>query len=154
MTPLALLDPDTAFGWANTIALLAWIALALSPASARWTPWVWRITGRALPVFFGGVYVALLALHWRGEGGFNSLDEVRAMFAVPGALTAGWVHYLAFDLFVGTWIAERSVQLGLGHAWVIPLLLMTFLFGPLGLLAFVLVRALRRPLKWQPGVPT
>ena len=75
------------------------------------------------------------------------------MFAVPGALTAGWVHYLAFDLFVGTWISERSARLGLGHAWVIPLLLMTFMFGPLGLLAFVLLRALRDPtsLKWQPG---
>ena len=96
---------------------------------------------------------AYTQFHWRGEGGFNSLDDVRAMFAVPGALTAGWVHYLAFDLFVGTWIAERSARLGLGHPWVIPLLLMTFLFGPLGLLAFVLLRALRDPtsLKWQPG---
>src|SRR5690606_37973028 len=120
---------------------------------AGWTPWVWRITGRVLPVVFSVVYGALLALHWRGEGGFNSLADVRAMFAVPGALTAGWVHYLAFDLFVGTWIAERSARLGLGHPWVIPLLLMTFLLGPLGLLAFVLLRALRDPtsLKWQPG---
>lgn len=153
MTPLALLDPDTAFGWANTLALLAWLSLALSPAKARWTPWIWRITGRALPVAFGMVYGALLALHWRGEGGFNSLDDVRAMFAVPGVLAAGWVHYLAFDLFVGTWISERSAQLGIGHGWVLPLLLLTFMLGPLGILFFVLVRALRRPasLKWQPG---
>lgn len=66
---------------------------------------------------------------------------------------AGWVHFLAFDLFVGTWIAERSAQLGLSHGGVVPLLLMTFMLGPLGLLAFVLMRALRRPaaLKWQPG---
>lgn len=153
MTLLTLLEPDTAFGWTSSAALLAWIALVLSPSRAGWTPWVWRITGRVLPVVFGVVYVALLALHWRGEGGFNSLADVRAMFAVPGALTAGWVHYLAFDLFVGTWIAERSARLGLGHLWVIPLLLMTFMFGPLGLLAFVLLRALRDPtsLKWQPG---
>jgi hypothetical protein len=153
MTPMNFLEPDTTFAWTNAVALLAWIALVLSPPRARWTPWVWRITGRALPVAFAGVYVALLAIHWRGEGGFNSLDDVRALFAVPGALTAGWVHYLAFDLFVGTWIAERSARLGLGHPWVIPLLLMTFMLGPLGLLAFVLLCALRDPtsLKWQPG---
>ena len=80
MTLLTLLEPDTAFGWTSSAALLAWIALVLSPPRARWTPWV-------------------------------------------------------------------------GHPWVIPLLLMTFLFGPLGLLAFVLLRALRDPtsLKWQPG---
>lgn len=153
MTLLTFLEPDTAFGWTSSVALLAWIALVLSPPKVRWTPWVWRITGHVLPVVFGLVYVALLVFHWRGEGGFNSLDDVRAMFAVPGALTAGWVHYLAFDLFVGTWIAERSARLGLGHLWVIPLLLMTFMFGPLGLLAFVLLRALRDPtsLKWQLG---
>lgn len=153
MTTLALLDPDTTFGLVNPVAALAWLALVLSPPQARWTPWVWHITGRALPVAFGVVYVALLALHWRGEGGFSSLDEVRSLFAVPGALAAGWVHYLAFDLFVGTWIAERSAQVGLGHVWVVPLLLMTFMLGPLGLLAFVLARALRKPasLSWQPG---
>lgn len=153
MTSMHFLHPETAFSWSSSLALLAWLALAFSPSKARWTPGVWRITGRALPVAFGVVYVALLALHWRGEGGFNSLDEVRALFAVPGALAAGWVHYLAFDLFVGTWIAERSAQLGLGHVWVVPLLLMTFMLGPLGLLAFVLVRALRKPasLHWQTG---
>jgi hypothetical protein len=156
MTAWLVMDPDTAFGWSNSVAALAWIALVLSPSKARWTPWVWRITGRALPVAFGVVYAALLGFHWRGEGGFNNLDDVRALFAVPGALAAGWVHYLAFDLFVGTWIAERSAQLGLSHGWVIPLLLMTFMLGPMGLLGFVLVRALLRPasLKWQPGAVT
>jgi hypothetical protein len=148
-----MLDPDTVFRLANTAALLAWIALILSPPRRRWTPWVWRIAGRALPLALSGLYVALLAVHWRGQGGFGSIAEVRALFDVPGALVAGWVHYLAFDLFVGAWIAQRAAALGLPHWQVLPVLVLTFLFGPAGLLAFVLLRAWRRPasLRLQPA---
>lgn len=137
--------PDQVFAAANGLALLGWLALAASPPSARWTRVVWRITGRVLPLLFAGVYVPLIAANLGGEGGFGSIAEVQKLFAVPGALVAGWVHYLAFDLFVGTWIAERSAALGLHHLLVLPLLLLTFMFGPAGLLAFVVLRAVLRP---------
>ena len=110
-----LLDPDRVFGLANAAALLAWLALACSPSRASWAPQVRRITGRWLPLALALLYLAMLATHWRGEGGFGSLAEVKALFAVPGALVAGWVHYLAFDLFVGTWIAQRAADLQMPH---------------------------------------
>lgn len=145
--------PDLVFRLANGAALLGWIALLASPASARWSAVVRRVAGRVLPLSFSVVYVVMLATHWNGEGGFGSLAQVRALFDEPDALVAGWVHYLAFDLFVGSWIAERAAGLGLPHWQVVPVLLLTFLFGPAGLLAFVLLRALRRPLslKLRPG---
>lgn len=96
-------------------------------------------------MLFSLAYVPLIAANLGGEGGFGSIAEVQKLFAMPGALVAGWVHYLAFDLFVGTWIAERSARLALPHALVLPLLLLTFMFGPAGLLAFVVVRAWKRP---------
>ena len=139
-----MLDPDTTFRIANAAAALGWLALLLSPAGARWTATVRRVTGLALPLALAVLYVALLATHWRGQGGFGSLAEVQALFAVPGALTAGWVHYLAFDLFVGTWIAQRAVELRWPHGLLVPVLLLTFLFGPAGLLAYALIRAARR----------
>ena len=138
-------SPDVLFSLCNGIALVAWVALALSPPSQRWTPWVWRITGRLLPLAFSVVYVPLILAHLGGEGGFGSIAEVQALFAVPGALVAGWVHYLAFDLFVGTWIAQRSAQLGIRHAFVLPVLLLTFIFGPAGLLGFALLRGVVKP---------
>jgi hypothetical protein len=145
--------PDTVFALANGIALPAWIALAVSPPSARWSRWTWRVTGRLLPLAFALVYVWMLAAHWPAQGGFGSLAEVRALFDSPGALTAGWIHYLAFDLFVGTWIAQRAGQLGLPHLAVVPVLALTFLFGPAGLLAFFARRAALRPssLRAAPG---
>jgi Domain of unknown function (DUF4281) len=149
-----MLDPDTVFQAANSAALLGWLALLLSPPSVRWAPSVWRFSGRLLPLAFSVLYVAMLAAHWRGQGGFGSAAEVRALFDVPGLLVAGWVHYLAFDLFVGAWIAERGAGLALPHWQLVPVLLLTFMFGPAGLLAFVLLRALRRPasLRWPAEV--
>ncbi len=140
-----LLTPDTVFRIANTVALLAWLALLASPPAAGWSRPVWRLTGRVIPLAFALLYGVMLAVHWRGEGGFDSPAAVRALFDVPGVLVAGWVHYLAFDLFIGSWIAERGAQLGIGHVWLVPVLVLTFLFGPLGLLAFVGLRALLRP---------
>lgn len=136
---------DQLFSLANGAALLAWVALAASPPAARWTPRVWRVTGRVLPLFFSLLYVPLIAMNLGGDGGFGSIADVQTLFARPGPLLAGWVHYLAFDLFVGTWIAQRAAELKLPHATVLPLLLLTFMFGPAGLLAFVLLRAWRRP---------
>jgi hypothetical protein len=116
------------------------VGLACSPGRAAWAPQVRRITGRWLPLALAVVYLAMLATHWRGQGGFGSIAEVRALFDVPGALVAGWVHYLAFDLFVGSWIAERASALQLPHALLVPVLLLTFMFGPLGLLAFAVLK--------------
>ena len=139
------LPPDFVFRLANGVALLGWLALLASPPAARWTGWTWRITGRALPLVFSVVYVAMLVMHWPAEGGFGSPAQVRALFDVPGALVAGWIHYLAFDLFVGTWIAGRAAALGWRHWQVMPVLVLTFLFGPAGLLAFMALRLLREP---------
>jgi Domain of unknown function (DUF4281) len=139
------LSPDLVFRLGNGLALLGWVLLAASPAGARWAPWARRLAGRVLPLLFAVVYVALLVQHWPAEGGFGSVAQVQALFAVPGALVAGWLHYLAFDLFVGAWIAERGAALGLPHWQLVPLLLLTFMFGPAGLLAFFALRAVRRP---------
>ena len=102
------LSPDLAFRAGNLLALRGWIALALSPPSRRWTPR--RVAAHRL-----GAAAAAGASptsrcssgHW-GPGGFGSLAEVRQLFERPGLLAAGWLHYLAFDLFVGTWIARDA----------------------------------------------
>ena len=75
-----MLDPDLVFRLANTAALLGWVALLLSPARVRWAATVRRVTGFGLPVALSLLYVAMLAVHWRGQGGFGSVAEVRALF--------------------------------------------------------------------------
>ncbi len=65
---------------------------------------------------------------------------MHALFQHPGLLTAGWFHYLAFDLFVGTWIAREGERVGIAPVLLIPCFVLTFLFGPVGLLAFLALR--------------
>ena len=150
-----MFSPDRAFSLGSALAMTGWLALALSPPAARWAGAARRYAGRVLPLVLAVVYVALMVRHW-GPGGFGSLAAVRELFAVPGLLAAGWLHYLAFDLFVGTWIAERCAGLGVAHIVVLPLLALTFLFGPAGLLAFAAVRAvaMRRSRPAPPSTPT
>jgi hypothetical protein len=130
--------PDRVFALGNGLALLGWVALALSPAARPWAARVRRVTGGVIPLALAAAYVVMVVVHW-GPGGFGSLAEVRQLFDRPGLLAAGWLHYLAFDLFVGTWIARRAGELGLRHGFVVPCLALAFLFGPAGLLAFALL---------------
>jgi len=138
-------SPDLAFRAGNLLAMASWIALALAPPSRRWTPRVWQFTGLWVPLLLALAYVALLLAHW-GPGGFGSLAEVRELFERPGLLAAGWLHYLAFDLFVGTWIARDAAQRGLPHLAVLPCLALTFMFGPAGLLSYTALGFLHRRL--------
>jgi hypothetical protein len=96
----------------------------------------------AIPGVIGLAYIALFASSWGNTpgGGFGSIGEVRALFANDHALAAGWLHYLAFDLFVGSWIAELGLRHGVPALLLVPCLLLTFLLGPTGLVLFLLLR--------------
>jgi ABA DEFICIENT 4-like len=87
----------------------------------------------------------VLAFWWSSEGGFDSLDNVAALFRTRELLLAGWIHYLAFDLFVGAWIVRAARQSEVPFLLVVPCLVLTFLFGPSGLLAFLALRGARNP---------
>ncbi len=142
---------DSLFQSANTLALIGWIVLALSPLSPRWSD---RISGLAIPLVLSAGYTALILAFWsRAPGGFDSLPNVMQLFTFPEIALAGWVHYLAFDLLIGAWIARIARAEGIHHLLVLPLLALTFLFGPAGYLAFTLLRAsrnLRAPLMTEP----
>ncbi len=140
MSPTLLGSPDQIFGLASAVAGCAWLALACSPAAAAWTARVRLIAGRLVPLLFAVIYVVLFAGHGMAGGGYDSLAAVQRLMASPVLLTAGWLHFLAFDLFVGSWISERAAAIGIPHVLVLPLLALTFLFGPAGLLGFALLR--------------
>jgi hypothetical protein len=133
---------DTLFSIASTAVLPGWLLLAVAP---RWR-WSARIVaGVLLPCLLGLLYVYLIGRYFgAAEGGFGSLDEVAALFGTEGLLLAGWVHYLAFDLFIGAWEVRDAQTLGIAHLLVVPCLALTFLFGPAGLLAYLGLRVVLR----------
>jgi hypothetical protein len=125
------------FSTLNLIAMVAWLPLVFLPR-ARWATAVVPVV---VPCLFGVIYVALVAasLPW-DQGGFSSLAGVKALFESPWALLAGWAHYLAFDLFIGGWQVRDAQRRGIQHLLVVPALVLTFLFGPAGLLLYLAVR--------------
>ena len=131
-------EPSQIFALANLLALVAWLALVVALFVAAIRERVWQATALAIPLLLGVAYVALIASGFGAAegGGFGSITEVRALFANDAALTAGWLHYLAFDLFVGTWISREGIAAGLPRLLLVPCLLLTFMFGPAGLLLF------------------
>jgi Domain of unknown function (DUF4281) len=135
------MSPDALFSLCSTLVLPGWLLLAVAP---RWR-WTQPVAAVAVPLLLACTYLFLIVTNFRpGEGGFGSLAEVAKLFANPKLLLAGWVHYLAFDLFTGSWEVRDAIQLRIPHALVIPCLVLTFLFGPIGLLAYFVLRCTMR----------
>jgi hypothetical protein len=133
---------DALFRILNMAALVSWLPLVLFPRR-RWANTAVPI---AMPALLAVVYAVLLALSLPGSnGGFSSLDGVRALFVDPRGLLAGWTHYLAFDLFIGGWEVRDAQQRGVPHLLVVPALVLTFLVGPVGLLLYLAISRLRPP---------
>jgi len=138
------MDPETLFSAAGAAAMAGWLALLASPLAPRLSH---IVVGRVIPIVLSVGYTALVLAFWStGEGGFDSLANVARLFETPELLLAGWVHFLAFDLFIGAWIVRDARETGALPFWlVLPCLPLTFLFGPAGLAAYFGLRAARRP---------
>lgn len=133
----------TLFRAAGTAALVGWLLLALTLYLPPLRTRAWALTGVALPAALAVMYVAAFAagLHGGAHGGFDSIGAVRALFTNDLVLAAGWVHYLAFDLMVGTGITRAGLSARVPRPVLVGCLVLTFLAGPAGLLAYLLVRA-------------
>lgn len=134
------MSPHSFFPIPNTLAALCWAILLLAPLASAWPRRIGVATVLALAMTYAALIGAFIS---QGTGDFQSLAGVARLFEHPGLLLAGWVHYLAFDLLIGLWEREEAARIGLARGWLLPCQLLTFLFGPIGWLAFMAVRWLR-----------
>lgn len=130
---------ETLFLIANNSVIPVWLLLALAPRSL----WTARLVhSGAVFVLLGVAYGLLL---WADSPGpananFSSLEGVTQIFTSPKTIIAAWIHYLAFDLFVGAWIVRDAQRHQLRHLYVLPSLVLTLMLGPLGLLSWLGLR--------------
>ncbi|EGF89725.1 putative membrane protein [Asticcacaulis biprosthecium C19] len=132
---------ETIFNLGNLLAMAGWLTLLAGLAIRPFRPRSIGLVRLVAALVFGAAYIGLLVAGREafGEGGFSSIAAVRALFANDYALTAGWLHYLAFDLFVGAWIVEDSGRRGIPGWLIVPCLGLTFMFGPAGLLLYAVL---------------
>ncbi len=127
------------FSICNTAILLFWGLLLFLPKqkitqSLLLYPWV------PLGLSFFYAYF-LFGFGGLAEADFSSLEGIVKLFreATPESAAAGWLHYLAFDFWMGSWLLQNSQQKGIPHLWVVLPLLCTFMLGPMGVLTYSIV---------------
>ena len=130
------------FSACGLLALVGWILLIVTPRNTRAT----TIAGTGIPGALSCIYLILFASHIAdAHGGFSSLAAVAELFSNRWLLLAGWVHYLAFDLFVGTWETRDAMARNVPRWLLVPTLLLTFMFGPVGYLAYNITKLVSTP---------
>ena len=135
------MDLEQIFSLCSGLAMLGWLGLALAPRLEFTRD---TMPSLIIPIILGVTY-AYLMFSFSGaasdDGGFGSLAQVKALFGVDALLLAGWIHYLAFDLFVGAWIVRDAQEEWISHWLVLPCLFFTLMAGPFGLLLYLALRA-------------
>lgn len=129
---------DQLFQLANTLVLPGWLLLIIAP-TWKWTS---RIVVSIIATILAILYVYLVfgTISFGDLESFGSLEGIMQLFGDPGAVLAGWIHYLAFDLMTGWFIAFDAMRKGINRYLIIPCLLFTFMLGPSGLLLYLLLR--------------
>jgi hypothetical protein len=135
------MNADILFSIANLIALAGWMLLTLLP---RWKYTQMIVISGFLPLLLSTLYLSLIIAYFgEAEGSFGSLDGVMSLFQNRYVVLTGWVHYLAFDLFIGCWELRNSEKHQIPLFLVVPCLFLTFMFGPVGLLCYFIIRSFR-----------
>ena len=137
--PEERMSPELVFTVCNIGVMPAWLLLAFAPG---WTYTQRLVHALWIPLLLAIVYAMAFALNPESPegGGFSSLHGVMQLFTSPFAVLAGWVHYLVFDLFVGAWEVRDARRRDVPHLFVVPCLFFTLMLGPVGLMAYLLLR--------------
>ena len=130
--------------WLNIGVLPFWFILIFFPESNICRYFVTSI----LPyLVLGSVYTYLLFLLYKFD--YNFLDnfklylgiiELNDLFSDNFFLITFWTHFLAINLFCGSWIVRDSQKLLINKFLIIIPLLITYFIGVLGIFLYWIIR--------------
>ncbi|MCJ8190177.1 ABA4-like family protein [Sphingomicrobium aestuariivivum] len=138
------MDWETLFSIVVTGVFVPWIVLIAGPRGPKTHALIFYLGIGLLALAYSVVILVMMfspgGIDWASLG---TIEGVRCLFASDAGVTLGWIHYLAFDLFVGQWIAKDADH-KLVNRWVqAPILFLTLMAGPLGLFIWMVVRERR-----------
>lgn len=142
----------TLFSLTNGLALIGWAMLALLPRKPLTLSAIMYLGIAVLCLCYTVLFTLLVSASIdpglpagtpEAAASFSSIPGVRAIFQSDGGVVVGWTHYLAFDLFVGVWIAKDADAKGFSRIVQLPILFATLMAGPIGLLVWLTVREAR-----------
>jgi hypothetical protein len=133
------------FSLAGVPVIPLWLLMIFLP---RWR-WTALIVSRPWTYAPLAILYAVLVLPRFGEVARAvvvnpSLETVAPLLATPAGATIAWVHFLAFDVFVGRWAYLDSREREVHPVVMAPVLGLIFLFGPMGFLTYLIARTTGR----------
>ncbi len=130
--------------WGNLIVLPLWLLLIFLPSSNLSKVLINSIT---IPLLFSIAYIyvgyQIFLLEIPIYNAFNlyqGIDELYALFADEGFLLIFWLHFLAINLFVGSWMARDGVRNNIAKKIIFIPLIFAYFAGPVGLLLYWIIR--------------
>ena len=128
----------------NVLVMPQWLLMMAAP---KWHVTQWIVKSKIFPIILGFIYIYYIVglFSVGGFKNFTSLEGIKSLFSTDDVILAGWIHFLAFDLFVGAWMWQNAQTRHVPHFWLIPALLLTWFVGPVGLLFYLGVRLMYPP---------
>ena len=130
--------------WLNFGILPFWLVLIFFPQSSICK---YLVTSIFPYLILSILYVYLIFDNYQNEYNFLAnfnlymgIDELTNLFNNEAFLVTFWVHFLAVNLFCGSWIVKDSLKLTMHKLFVLIPLLITYFIGPLGLLIYWMLR--------------
>ncbi len=141
------MDWDLIFTITNIYAMAMWLVLLFAPRNELVMTGLFYGGAGLLSASYAVIMVSLMTGIIDTVAGetmdFSSLAGVQQSLSSPSGATIGWIHYLAFDMFVGLWVARNADKYGFARWLQVPILFFVFLLGPLGLVLYLLLRFTR-----------
>ncbi len=128
------------FELANLSIVPGWLLLIFLPRH-RLTELI--VHSYFYPTLLGVFYLYMLVTSFGGEGGMDTLENLKTSFQRDEVLILGWVHYLVFDLFIGAWMSRDARNHSIQYLYIVPCLILTLFTGPVGLLSYLILRAIK-----------
>ena len=140
----AFFNIEMIYLWLNIGVLPFWFILIFFPQSNICR---YLVTSIFPYLIFGSVYIYLLFLFYKTDYNFINnfnlylgLDELNNLFNDNSFLISFWVHFLAINLFCGSWLVRDSQKFAISKIIIFFPLAITYFIGPLGLFMYWFIR--------------
>ena len=130
--------------WSNFGVLPFWLMLIFIPNS-KFTQFF--VNSIILPLILSAAYVyAIYQAILFEEPIFDffklylNLDNLYTIFATESFLLIFWLHFLALNLFLGSWVSRDGVKYNITRSLLFIPLILIYFTGPLGLVLYWIIR--------------
>ena len=138
------LTNENIYLWSNFGILPFWLMLLFAPNSRITQIFVNSIIA---PLILGSAYVYMIYEAILLDEPlieffklYLSLDNLYTIFATEKFLLIFWIHFVAINLFLGSWVAKDGIKYNISRSFLFVSLIFIYFTGPAGLFFYWFVR--------------